>query len=130
MAIGARLDESDATHMNIPEYNDECSRCQRTVMWRMMLAIGAMFGAIGITLIIRYNNAAVGDILGPIILALVGFPIMLLGFVHADRAYQKFSSLICPHCDGSLAREKSIIIATGNCPTCGRRVLSDSSIGT
>ncbi|GEM_PF-6339177 len=116
--------------MNVAEYNTEVGRCQRQLSWRMACAIAPMFAALSVAGIVRYNNPGLADILAPIIMFAIGFPIMLLGFVRADRTYRNFPALVCPHCDGNLSRMKSVIIATGNCPNCGRRVLNDSAIGT
>jgi len=92
-------------------------------------AIAAMFVAIGVANLVRLFNPDLADIVAPIVIFAIGFPIMLLGFYHADRTYLRFPNLICPHCQGNLSRAKHVIIATGNCPSCGRRVLSDDAIG-
>ena len=44
-------------------------------------------------------------------------------------SYQEFPQLFCYNCDGNLLASRSIVIATGNCPNCGRRVLHDDTIG-
>jgi hypothetical protein len=92
-------------------------------------AIAVMFVALGIATIVRLFNPNLADILAPIVMFLVGFPLMLLGFYHADRTYLRYPQLICPYCQGNLSRAKSVIIATGNCSSCGRRVLADDAIG-
>ena len=61
---------------------------------------------------------------------MIGFPLMLIGFRKADVTYKEFSDLVCQHCQGGLYQSKSVIIATGNCPSCGRRVVKDDAIGT
>lgn len=115
--------------MTVTEYNAECARCQRRLGWRMVFAIVAILVAIGAANVVRLFDPSLADIVAPIVMLLVGFPTMLFGFYHADRTYLKFPLLICPHCEGNLSRAKSVIIATGNCPSCGRRVLHDNAIG-
>jgi hypothetical protein len=92
-------------------------------------AIAVMFVALGIANLVRLANPNLADILAPVVMFFVGFPLMLLGFYHADRTYLKYPQLICPYCQGNLSRSRSVIIATGNCPSCGRRVLADDAIG-
>ena len=116
--------------MTVAEYKAEFAKCQTRLTWRMAGSIAVIFAMLGIAGIVRYNNPELADTIAPIIVFAVGLPLMLLGFVHADRTYRRYPCLVCPHCDGNLARQKSVIIATGNCPNCGRRVLADASIGT
>ena len=115
--------------MTVAEYTSECARCQRKLMWRMAGAIAAIFVAIGVANLVRLFDPDLAGIVTPIVMCLVGFPVMLLGFYRADRTHLKFPLLVGPHCDGNLSRAKSVIIATGNCPSCGRRVLTDDAIG-
>jgi 4-amino-4-deoxy-L-arabinose transferase-like glycosyltransferase len=116
--------------MTIDQYTAEIARCQRQLIWRMVIAIAPVFLAFGIAGIVRYNNPDLADFVGPILVFAVGLPMMLCGFVYADRTHKSFPMLLCPHCDGNLSRSKSVIIATGNCPNCGRRILTDAAIGT
>ncbi len=116
--------------MTIAEYNTEFARCQRRMVWRMVYSIGIIFVALALANGVRYLDDDFANLLAPIIIFAVGVPIMLIGFYHVDRTYRKFPEMICPHCDGNLSRAKSVIIATGNCPSCGRRVLADGAIGT
>ena len=116
--------------MTVDEYNTEYARCQRSMIWRMVCSIAIIFASLALANGVRYFGGDLADILAPAIVFAVGFPIMLFGFYLVDRTYRKFPALICPHCGGSLSRAKSVIVATGNCPSCGRRVLKDDSIGT
>ena len=115
--------------MTVDEYKAEFARCQHLMIWRMVYSVAVIFGALGLAGCVRYYDSDLADIIAPAIIFAVGFPLMLFGFHRVDRTYQKFPGLICPHCGGSLSRAKSIIIATGNCPSCGRRILKDDSIG-
>ncbi len=38
-------------------------------------------------------------------------------------------SLVCPHCAKPLSQSRDIVIATGNCPHCGRRIIKDAKHG-
>ncbi len=115
--------------MTVAEFNAEFARCQRKMIVRMVYAIGIMFVALAIAGGVPYFDRNLADIATPFIIFAIGFPAMLFGFYRVDRVYREFPSMICPHCDGNLARSKSVTIATGNCPNCGRRVLHDTSIG-
>jgi hypothetical protein len=79
---------------------------------------------------VRQFQPTLADALSPIIIFAFGLPVMLYCFMRIDRLYRKFPSLVCPHCGGNLTQNKAVIIATGNCTSCGRRVLTDDSIGT
>lgn len=116
--------------MTIAEYLDAWKLCQRLVMRRVVGSVATIFGAMGVAGIVRLYNPLLADIVAPLIMFAVGVPLMLYGFSQADRAYRKFPGLVCPHCGGNLSRAKSVVIATGNCPHCGRRVLHDAMIGT
>lgn len=116
--------------MTITEFNRELAQFQRRLSWRFFFAIAPLFIAFGIAGIVRSYNPELADIAAPIIVFAIGVPIMLLGFVYADRTYKKHPALMCPYCDRTLSRAKSIVVATGNCPNCGRRVLTDDTIGT
>ena len=97
---------------------------------RMALSIAALFSTLLLGFACRALFAPVAQaIVGPVSFA-IGFPLLLFGFHLTDRTYREFLKLICPYCDHSLFNSKSVIIATGNCPACGRRVLKDGQIGT
>lgn len=115
--------------MTIAKYTAECAKCQRRLGWRMAGAIAVMFIVLGIANLVRLFDPNLADIVAPVVMFLVGFPLMLLGFYHADRTYLKYPKLMCLHCHGNLSKARSVIITTGNCPSCGRRVLSDDTIG-
>ena len=116
--------------MKIAEFHKEHRNCQKRMALRMTLSFGTLFFALLLGFVSGVFFGPVAQaVVGPICVA-VGFPLLLFGFHLSDRTYRDFSSLTCPHCDGSLFKSKSVIVATGNCPTCGRRVLKDGQIGT
>jgi hypothetical protein len=115
--------------VNIDQYKRELRLCQKRMIWQMFAAIGVMFAVLLVGLPIRpFLDPLYQPFLGPTCV-LLGLPMMLVGFRAADVAFRKFPKLICPHCEGGLHQSKSVVIATGNCPGCGRRVLADSNIG-
>lgn len=96
----------------------------------MFLAIAAMFAVLLIGFPIgSFVSPTYQPFVGPCCV-MIGFPLMLIGFRKADVTYKEFSDLVCQHCQGGLYQSKSVIIATGNCPSCGRRVVKDDAIGT
>ena len=116
--------------MQIHEFNHEYKLCQRLMVIRAACSVAVLFAAMGIAVLTRRLFGDSASLIVPLIMFGVGLPLMLTGFYYADRTFRKFPRLICSNCDGSLYRSKSVVVATGNCPTCGRRVLSDDSIGT
>ncbi|MEM0924967.1 MAG: hypothetical protein AAGJ83_02925 [Planctomycetota bacterium] len=122
------VDEGEAS-MTIEEYKAEVKRHDTATFLRMLASIAILFVFGAAVAIIRFFDDTLGTVLAPIFMC-VGFPLMFLGFRQADRTYRGFPALICRHCDGSIARNSATVIATGNCPNCGRRVLADDSIGT
>ncbi len=116
--------------MNLDEFKAEVARHDTTIMKRMVLSISVMFAALAVAGILGSLEIKGAAFIGPAVVFLLGAPLMLYGFQRVDRAYRKFPALICPHCQGSLARSKPIVIATGNCPHCGREVVTDAAIGT
>jgi hypothetical protein len=116
--------------VTIDEYKAEVAHHDTATVVRTIVSVSIMFVAVAIAVAIRNYDDELADILAPIVMFLIGAPLMIYGFRCADRAYRRFPSLICPHCDGTLARPKATVIATGNCPNCGRNVLNDAKIGT
>ena len=49
--------------------------------------------------------------------------------IQLNRTYREYPMLFCYNCDSNLLTSKSIVIATGNCHSCGRKVIHDDSIG-
>ena len=116
--------------MTIVEYKAETARFQRFQMTRLATGIAALFVTMAIAGVVRYNDPVLADILAPVIVFVIGLPVMLFFLWTADRGYRKYPALVCGHCEGNLYQSKSVVIATGNCPHCGRRVLADATIGT
>ena len=97
---------------------------------RMVCSAAVIFAALAIAALVGSFFPDFARLITPLIIFGVGLPLMLLGFYYADNSYKEFQRLICSHCKGNLHRNKSVVVATGNCPICGRRVLVDESIGT
>ena len=116
--------------MTIEEYLQVLRKHDHQMARRVVYSVTGIFVFLAIAGALRACAPLLADICAPILIFLIGLPLMLFGFRRADLTYRCFSNLICPHCDQSLARSKSVVIATGNCPNCGRRVLRDDRIGT
>lgn len=116
--------------MNIDDYKSHVIKYDRAVASRLALSIAVIFVAMGLAGAIRIVDEQTGLIAAPFIVFLFGVPLMIFGLWWTDRVYQQFPMLSCKNCMNLLARSKSTVIATGNCPSCGRRVLDDARIGT
>ncbi|MDV6030210.1 MAG: hypothetical protein F9B45_08900 [Phycisphaera sp. RhM] len=116
--------------MTVDEYKAEVRQHDIATVVRMVASLAIIFAALAVAGVIRYYDDALADVLAPIVIFTIGTPLMIYGFTRVDRTYRRFPALICPHCDGTIARPKSTVIATGNCPNCGRNVLADATIGT
>jgi len=46
--------------------------------------------------------------------------------VPLTRRIERKSGVVCPHCAKPLANYKAIVVASRNCPYCGKRVIEDS----
>lgn len=116
--------------MTIDQYKSVLRQHDTAIVVRMVASLAIIFSSLAIAVAIRTFDDALADILAPIVIFMIGTPLMIYGFARADRVYRKFPTLICAHCAGSIARPKSTVIATGNCPNCGRKVLADATIGS
>jgi len=43
------------------------------------------------------------------------------------RRIERQSGIACPHCAKALANHKAIVIASRNCPCCGKKVIDDEN---
>lgn len=116
--------------LNINEYKSQVERHEHAKTIVAVVAISAIFVPLGISVAVRMVNEMLAYFVAPVSLLVFGFPLMLYGFWRLDRLYKRFPMLVCVRCKGSIARASSTVIATGNCPNCGRRVLTDDTIGT
>lgn len=116
--------------LNISEYKLHVSSHDHAMAVRMVCAISAILIALGIGGAIRWYDETVGSVVAPIVVFFIGLPAMIFGIWRVDQTYRRFPALVCHCCSCSLARAKATVIATGNCPNCGRKVLDDETIGT
>ena len=116
--------------MTVIEYKSQVKKHEHAMAIGALFPLAAILVPIVVALTVRTVNEPVASFLAPVFLLFLGLPLMLYGFWRVDRMYKRYPMLICTHCSGSLARAKSTVIATGNCPNCGRRVLDDETIGT
>jgi DNA-directed RNA polymerase subunit RPC12/RpoP len=71
-------------------------------------------------------NAFAVDLLAALPMAL---PTVLafLFIIPLARRIDRQSGIACPHCAKTLANHKAIVIASRNCPYCGKKVIEDES---
>ena len=115
--------------MNVDQYKSAVRKHDAAIAFRMFVSLSIIFAALAVAGAIRLYDDGLADLLAPIVIFLIGAPLMIYGFRWAERTYRRFSCLICPRCDGTIARPRATVIATGNCPNCGRKVLEDDRIG-
>jgi hypothetical protein len=110
----------------IDEFRADAERCKSGVQRRVMLSIGSLMALILLSVAAR---ALLRDAVGsaaeflPAAVFVAGVPLMLYGFWRADRYAARFATLACPHCAATLATSSGIVIASRNCPSCGKRVI-------
>lgn len=115
---------------NIREYKQQIANHDHAMTIRMIGAISLIFIALGIGGAIRWYDDAIGSVATPIVVCFIGLPLMIFGIWRVGQTYKRFPTLLCRCCSHSLARAKATVIATGNCPNCGRRVLDEDTIGS
>jgi hypothetical protein len=98
------------------------------MLWTMSLGIGGMFIilllSVGAT---ELTEETLGPVLSkflPAAFFVLGVPVMLFGFWRADQQHKRFATLTCPHCAKPLVQSSRIVIASRNCPFCGRQVVA------
>src|SRR5262245_45971621 len=71
-------------------------------------------------------NPTLADVL---VVLPMGLPVLLawVYLIPLSRKIERSSGIFCPHCSKQLAGFKPIIIASKNCPHCGRRVIDDDA---
>jgi hypothetical protein len=71
-------------------------------------------------------DASTADVLTVLPMAL---PVVLafISMIPLARRIDRQSGIACPHCTKPLANHKAIVIASRNCPYCGKRVIEDEN---
>lgn len=116
--------------MTVEDYKEELKRHQASVAKMLVKAISALAVSLIVAGYIRWKDGDLADTLALVVIFLIGGPLMIYGIYRCDQVYRAFPMLICQNCNENLASASSTVIATGNCPNCGRRVLDDPSIGS
>ncbi len=121
------------TPLDIEQFNRACSRYGRGVLTVAGLAIVTAFGCFAVVLPFKQEIRAFymghfGAGAAEILMGLTPFPaipVMFAGFWWLHRLSKKTPELLCPHCKKSIVGMRHIVVATKNCPHCGRRVLAE-----
>lgn len=87
----------------------------------MLIGFGIAFAFIGAFRALVEQLGAVAGILP--LLPAVAF--CFAGIWWSQQAANADASAKCPHCGKLLVRYRSIVIATRNCPDCGRRAIAE-----
>jgi hypothetical protein len=116
------------TEMTLSEYKLKVRKHNMvTGLWIGGLILGAIILLTVAVALVTTNRDLRPIAIGSLV-AYVSF--FLFNLYQIERFYRKIPGLVCEHCDATLARPKSIVIATGACPTCGQRVLDDHWVST
>ena len=112
----------------IDEFRSDHERCSRRIARTFFISIGGMFAFVLLSLgASELFEAEIGPTLSKFLpggLFAIGVPFMLFGFWWADQHHKKFPNLCCRHCGKSLVQSSGIVIASRNCPHCGRQVVA------
>ena len=73
----------------------------------------------------RYGETTV-DVLTVLPMA-VPTMLALASMIPLARRVERRAGVACPHCSKALANFKAIVIASRNCPNCGKRVIEDET---
>jgi len=124
--------------MTVEEFNQSASEYQRRILAVIGLAAFACFGCFAISLWIFdvLGQQAIkalyvkylGNIGSEILLGLTPLPAVLILFAciwYGERRVSADPRIRCPHCDKVLAPMRHLVVATRNCPFCGRKVLQE-----
>ncbi|MFN7730308.1 MAG: hypothetical protein ACK5OB_00290 [Pirellula sp.] len=116
------------TAMTLSEYKEKVRKHNMMAgLWIAGLFLGAIILLSAAVVLVATNRELRPIAIGSLV-AYVSF--VLFNFYRIENYYRKIPGLVCEHCDATLARPKSIVIATGSCPTCGERVLDDHWVTT
>lgn len=112
----------------IEEYRDQLKRHDRrtTCEVTLAIAIGMAIGFVivqAMSLLELHLGKGRGNLLSLGLIAMGGLPIIYVLW-RADRPGKRFPYLRCRHCEGVLnLRTQKYVIATRNCPHCGKQVI-------
>jgi hypothetical protein len=117
--------------MKLDEFIDAAARYQRRTLWAffgpLSAALFLVFAYMPFAHIVAVATAkSFGEPVGEIASIVPAAVIMILLFgimIPLSRRIERRYGIPCPHCGKSLAASKSIVVASKNCPNCGRRVI-------
>lgn len=121
--------------MTIDKFNQASAEYRRRSWAGIGLAFLAFFGTFGLGLgLIRvfdlraacaasFGEPAAETLEG--VVMLLAFPAFMAVILYGDRRASSDPRLRCPHCDKHLEAMSNLVVATRNCPHCGRRVLEE-----
>lgn len=114
--------------MTLNEYKEKVRKHNLIAgLWIAGLVLGAFVVLFAAVVLVTTNRDLRPVAIGSLV---VYVSFVLYNMYRIENYYRKIPGLVCEHCDATLARPKSIVIATGSCPTCGERVLDDHWVTT
>ncbi len=119
-----------AAHMNIDEFKSHARSCQSTQIFRLVVLLVPFFMVLAVCKLAVVKSDDIWTKFIPAIVLVLFVPGLVCGAKWVENACRSIAGMLCPNCSKPLTQSKSIVIATGNCPNCGRRVLNDNRIGT
>jgi DNA-directed RNA polymerase subunit RPC12/RpoP len=119
--------------MTIDEFNEATSQFQRRMLWMFLLGALAVLLLGSLTswvvqtsrlwLTVNFGGPATEIIVGlvPVPFVLAWFAVLFIW----DRRAARDPRLRCPYCAKRLDESRRLVVATRNCPHCGRKVLKE-----
>jgi endogenous inhibitor of DNA gyrase (YacG/DUF329 family) len=119
--------------MTIDEFKASASRYSRGMAWALLGSVLAVIAFLGLVAMFRdpLRDIYTRTFGGPgaeILVGLSPFPavLILIGSLwYAERRLLRDVRLKCPSCGKQIVGMRHLVIATRNCPHCGRRVLQE-----
>ncbi len=121
--------------MTIDKFNQAASEYQRSVFialglgtFASILTVGACSWLVRVLTLRTFYTEHFGEPASEILLGLTPFPAIpvLLAFIwYGERRASADPRIRCPHCEKVVSQMRAIVVATRNCPYCGRTVLKE-----
>lgn len=113
---------------SIDEFKAEAKACRRRAGRIVLFVVFGVLVVLVISAVVIPNNRERRPgqewiAFVPAAVVLIVVPGMLYGFWRADQYYKNYPRLRCPYCGESLVNLHHTVIASQNCPHCGRQVL-------
>jgi hypothetical protein len=123
--------------MKLKDFEHLYKEYQKKLLWEFLppvvaLVIGLIMTAISVFLLknkYRFENPYLNEIFPYIIAGVLFLSIFAVGIFISRRAMKtsaKNYGYHCLHCKEQIANNAFIVMATGNCPHCGKQVIDEN----